>query len=65
MYAWCHGLRYPYPEDRISDRVISDVSVVLRETTLTFSDPIETGSPIRNTERDFPHYNGNNRDITI
>ena len=34
------------PEDRIFNRVIPDISVVLRETTLTISDSIETSSPI-------------------
>ena len=34
-------------KDRISNRVISDASVVLRETTLTFSDSIETGLPVK------------------
>ena len=38
------GLRYSDPEDRISKLVISDISVVLRETTLTISDSIETGT---------------------
>ena len=33
-------------EDRIFNRVISDISVVLRETTLTFSDSIEAGLPV-------------------
>ena len=28
-------LRYPYPDDRIFTHFISDISVVLRETTLT------------------------------
>ena len=37
--------RWPDPEDRIFNRVISDISVVLRETTLTISHSIETGSP--------------------
>ena len=40
---------YSDPEDRIFNRVISDISVVPRETTLTISDCIETGSP-RETE---------------
>ena len=39
-------LRYPNREDRIFNRVISDISVVLRETTLTISDSIQTGSPV-------------------
>ena len=38
-------LRYPYPEDRIFNRATSDISHVLRETTLTISDSFETGSP--------------------
>ena len=33
-------------EYRIFYRVISDIFVVLRETTLTISDSIETGSPV-------------------
>ena len=37
-------LRYPIPEDRVFNRVISDISVVQRETTLTISDSIETAS---------------------
>ena len=38
------SLRYHDPEDRIFNRVISDISVVLRETTLILPDSIETGS---------------------
>ena len=38
-------LRYPDPEDRIFNRVISDISVVKREITLTISDTIEIVSP--------------------
>ena len=38
-------LRYSDPVHRISNRVISDISVVLRETTLTISDSIETDLP--------------------
>ena len=38
--------KYPDPEDRIFNRNISDIFVVLRETTLTVSDSIETGSPV-------------------
>ena len=34
------------PEDRIFNRVISNISVVLRETTLTITDSIGTGSPV-------------------
>ena len=37
-------LTYPDPQDRIFNRVISDISVMLRETTLTFSDSIGTVS---------------------
>ena len=40
------SLRYSDPEDRIFNRVISDISVVLREITLTISDSIETRSSI-------------------
>ena len=32
---YCNALRYSDPEDRISNRVISDISVGLWETTLT------------------------------
>ena len=39
-------LRYPDLEDRVFNRVISDISVVLGETTLTISDSVETGSPV-------------------
>ena len=38
-------LRYWDPEDRIFNRIILDISVALKETTLTISDSIETGSP--------------------
>ena len=40
-----HCLWYLYPEDRICDRVISNNSVVLKETTFTISDSTETVSP--------------------
>ena len=40
------GFKVSYPEDRISNRVISDISVVLRKTTLNISDSIETSSPV-------------------
>ena len=40
------GLRYAGPEHRIFNRVISDISVVLRKL-LTISDSIETGSPVK------------------
>ena len=33
---------YLDPEDRIFNRVITDISVILRETNLTISDSIET-----------------------
>ena len=39
-------LRYPGSADRIFNRVILDMSVILRETTLTISDSDETGSPV-------------------
>ena len=39
-------LKVSNPEERISNRVISDISVVLRETTLTISDSIETVPPV-------------------
>ena len=59
-------LMYPDLEDRIFNRVISDISAVLRETTLTISDAIQTDSPVEseNSENDFPYYNGNNRNNT-
>ena len=34
------------PEDRIFNRVISDISIVLTETTLSISDSIETISSV-------------------
>ena len=37
--------RYSDPEDRFSNRFIPDVSDLLRETTLTISDSIETVKP--------------------
>ena len=40
------GLRYPYTEDRIFDRVISDICVILREATITISDSTETESQV-------------------
>ena len=36
----------PDAEDRILNRFISDISVVLRETILTILDSIETGLPV-------------------
>ena len=39
-------LRYLDPEDRTFNRVISDISVVLGESTLTISDSIEAGLPV-------------------
>ena len=39
-------LRYSDPENRIFNRVFSDISVVLMETTLTISESIDTGSVI-------------------
>ena len=39
-------LKYPNPDYWIFNRVISDISVVLRETTLTISDSTETGSSV-------------------
>ena len=41
-----YSLEYLDPVDRNFNRVIVDISVVQRETTLTFSDAIETGSPL-------------------
>ena len=40
------SLRNPDHEDRIFNRVISDISVVLWETTLTISESLRTGSPV-------------------
>ena len=40
------SLRYPDHEDQISNPVISDISVLLRKTTLNISYSIETGSSI-------------------
>ena len=37
--------RYLDPEDRMFNSDILDIFVVLRDTTLTISDSIETGSP--------------------
>ena len=39
-------LRYQIPKDWIFNRVISNISVELRETTLIISDSIETCSPV-------------------
>ena len=60
-------LRYPYPEDWIFNRVISNIFVLLRETTLTvFRFHLDSFScRIRNSESGFPKYNGKNRDKTI
>ena len=41
----CH-LRHPDSEDRMLNSIISDISIVQRETTLTISDSIETGSNV-------------------
>ena len=38
--------RYPDPAERFFNRVISYMNLVLRETSLTISDSIETGSPL-------------------
>ena len=46
LFLEAFKLRYSNPEDQIFNRVISDISAVLRETTLTISDYIETGSPV-------------------
>ena len=40
------GLKYLDPDDRIFNRIASDISVEQRETTLTISDSIETGSRV-------------------
>ena len=40
-----NGLRYLDPEVRIFNHVVSDISVVLRETALATSDSTELGSP--------------------
>ena len=59
-------LRYRDPEDRIFNRVISDIFVVLRETAVTFSDSIETGSPAESEiVRVVSHSTTDNRDKTI
>ena len=39
-------LRYPDPKHRILNRVISDISVLLRETTHLISDSIDTVSTV-------------------
>ena len=39
--------RYPHPEEWIFNCVISAISVVLRETTITTSDSIWTGLPVK------------------
>ena len=41
----CRQFKVFHPEDRIFNRAISDISVVLRESTLAISDSIETCSP--------------------
>ena len=41
------AVRYSDPKDRIFNRVISDISVVLWETTLTVSDSVKTVSPVK------------------
>ena len=40
-------VKFADPEDRIFNRFISDISVVLREIIVTFSDSIETDSPVK------------------
>ena len=40
------SLRYYHPEDRNFNRVISDISVVIREIALTTSYSIETDTPV-------------------
>ena len=40
------GLTYPDPEGRIFNPVISDIPVVLKATTLTFSGSMEKVSPV-------------------
>ena len=39
---------------QIFKRIILDISGVQKETTLTISDSIVTGSPVRNSESGFP-----------
>ena len=51
MVAYCvivmgSTLRYPYPRDQIFYRIFSDISGLLRETTLTILDSIKTGPPV-------------------
>ena len=43
-------IRYQDPEDWIFNPVISDISIVLRETTLTISDFIQIGSPVESKQ---------------
>ena len=54
-------------DNKIFNRVISDIAVVLREITLTVSESIETGSPVESeiVRVVSPKYKGNNRDKTI
>ena len=40
------ALKYPEPEDRIFNRFLSDISVLIKKITLSISDSIETGSPV-------------------
>ena len=55
FFKWCnYSLRYPHPEDRIVNRAVSDISDVLRETSLTISDYIEIVSPVE-SERVVSH----------
>ena len=59
-------LRCPYPEDRIFNHFIADISVVPRETALTISDSIGTGSPVENERvRAVSHSTTKNNDKTI
>ena len=46
LSLYCRQLRYPHLGDQIFNCVISDISVVQRETTLTISDSIVKGLPV-------------------
>ena len=53
LFSWvefplisCFEIKVSYPSDRILYSTISDISVVVRETTFTISDSIEIASPV-------------------
>ena len=58
-------LRYSDPEDRIINRVFSDISGPLGESTLLRSHGERLTGRFRDSECGFPLYNGNNRDNMI